>query len=156
MFRKAYTTQITVFIIFLILFSVICPLFSVNCYAQADKVSKLMPSRTELLSQKEDKSQLVLITSYKFASTNSKEKILEFYRKLFTNEGFSELEGYSPERKIGGPQMAYFFAKENRLAILNVLLEPENGLIIYYVTLHEPDVEGIKNFNSQEKQYEKE
>ncbi|MFA5008564.1 MAG: hypothetical protein WC546_05025 [Candidatus Omnitrophota bacterium] len=149
MFRKAYNPQPTVFIISLILLATLCAVFSVPCFSQAEKITKLMPAQTNLLFQREDKSQLVIIDTYKFGSTNTKEKILEFYRKFFANEGFSELEGYSPERKIGGPKMAYFFAKANELAMLSILFEPENDLTVYYIALHKPDVSGIKDFKNQ-------
>lgn len=146
--------------IYFILFSLVSSLglclFQPAGFGQEEKITKLMPAQTEFVSQKEDKSQLVVIDIYKFKSFSTKEKILEFYRKLFANESFSELKGYSPERKGGGPQMAYFFTKANELILLNILLEPEDGAFTYYVTFHKPDVNGIKNFNQQEQKYEKE
>ncbi len=109
-----------------------------------------MPSDTELLSQSQDKSQpLVIITTYKYGSTSKKAKVLEFYRQLFKNEGYQELEGYSREKQKAGPHEVYFFAKANSLAVLSLSSTRENGLGIYYIAVHEPNVEAVKNFDTK-------
>ena len=121
------------------------------CYAQAEKVEKLMPPDTELLSQKDDVSDpLVRIRTYKFGTAAAKEKVIGFYERLFKNEGLSELEGYSPEKRSLGPKMAYFFTKPGQLITLNLVAGPENNLNIYYITIHEPDAKAVKNFTQEE------
>lgn len=149
--KKTYSAQFMTFNFFLILFSVLYFLFSVECFAQVEKITKFTPRYTELLSQKNDTSdKFVSIKTYKFGTTNTKEKVLEFYQQLFKNEGFSELEGYSPEKKPLGPKTAYFFTKPGKLAMLNLVGELEKNQNIYYVTLSEPDAKAIKNFTQEE------
>lgn len=112
-----------------------------------------MPPHTRLLSQKQDKSQqLIVVTTYKYGSVAKKEKVLGFYRQLFKNEGYQELKGYSPEKQKAGPHEVYFFAKANELAVLSLTNTRENGMGIYFVALNEPNVEAVKGFNSKEKQ----
>jgi len=148
--KKVYNLQPVICSLFLA-FAIL--LVAANCFAQAQKVSKLMPRDTELLSQKQDKSQqFVVITTYKYGSANSKEKVLEFYRQLFKNEGFQELTGYSAEKQKAGPHNVYFFTKANELAVLSITPDRENGLGIYYIALHEPNVEAVKGFDTKEKQ----
>ena len=150
MFKKTYNPQSTVFIFFLIFFSVSCALHPVPCFSQTEKVSKLMPRDTQLLSQEVDKSQeLVVIATYKYGSASKKGKILEFYRLLFKNEGFTELTGYSPEKQKAGPHMVYFFSKPNELVVLSLVNRLENGLNIYYIALHKPDTKAIKGFDTK-------
>ena len=110
-----------------------------------------MPRDTELLLQKDDTSDVFdRVRTYKFGTANTKEKVIEFYQQLFKNEGFSELEGYSPEKRPLGPKTTYFFTKPGKLVMLNLVAGPENNLNIYYVTLHEPDAKAIKNFTQEE------
>jgi hypothetical protein len=157
MLKKIYNIQFTVSILSLILFIVICALPLVPCFGQTEKVSMLMPPSTQLLSQTQDKSQqLVAVTTYKYGSTSKKVKVLEFYRQLFKNEGFTELQGYSPEKQKAGPHEVYFFAKANKLAVLSLTSIRENGMGIYYIALNEPNVGAVKGFNTKEKQYENE
>ena len=152
MLKKVYNPQPTIYSLFLALAVF---LVSANCFSQAQKIFKLMPRDTELLSQKQDKSQqFVVITTYKYGSTNKKEKVLEFYRQLFKNEGYQELVGYSPEKQKTAPHRVYFFAKANEIAILSITTDIENGLGIYYVALNEPKVEAVKGFDTKEKQSE--
>lgn len=147
MLKKVYNPQLIICSLFLAL---AISLVTANCFAQAEKIYKLMPRDTQLLSQKEDKSQeLVTVITYKYGSKSKKKKILEFYRLLFKNEGFGELVGYSPEKQKAGPHMVYFFSKPNELALLSIINSQEDGLNIYYITLHEPNVEAIKNFNTK-------
>ncbi|MFA5337097.1 MAG: hypothetical protein WC330_02035 [Candidatus Omnitrophota bacterium] len=154
MFKKAYNLPTIIYSLFLVL---IILSVSANCFAQVEKVSKLMPRDTQLLSQEEDKSQeFVAITTCKYGSTSKREKVLEFYRQLFKNEGYHELVGYTPEKQKAGPHMVYFFSKPNELATLSMTNVQENGLNIYYVALHGPNVEAIKGFDTKEKQYENE
>ncbi|MFA6282261.1 MAG: hypothetical protein WCY05_07165, partial [Candidatus Omnitrophota bacterium] len=86
----------------------------------------------------------------KFGTANTKEKVIEFYQQLFKNEGMSELEGYSPEKRPLGPKTTYFFTKPGKLIMLSPVAGPENGLNIYYITLHEPDAKAIKSFTQEE------
>lgn len=149
MFREKYNLRIAIYSLF---FTMVIASGVVNCFAQAQKVAKLMPPETELLSQKQDKSQqLVTVTTYKYASTSKKAKLLEFYRQLFKNEGYQELEGYSPEKQKAGPHEVFFFAKGNELAILSLTNTIENNKGIYFVTLNEPNVEAVKSFNIKDK-----
>jgi len=150
MAKKNYNLQ---FICVLILSFVICHLSSIGCFAQAQKVSRLMPPNTRLLSQKQDKSQqLIVVTTYKYGSVAKKEKVLGFYRQLFKNEGYQELKGYSPEKQKAGPHEVYFFTKANELAVLSLTNTRENGMGIYYIALNEPNVEAVKGFDTKEKQ----
>jgi hypothetical protein len=150
MLKKFYNPQTIICSLFLALAIF---LVTANCFAQAQKVFKLMPRDTELLSQKQDKSQqFVIITTYKYGSATTKAKVLEFYRQLFKNEGYQELVGYSPEKQKAGPYNVYFFAKANEMAILSITTDMENGLGIYYVALHEPNVEAVRGFDIKEKQ----
>lgn len=143
MIKKTYNLQ-------LVVYSIIFLFFAVPCFAQAEKIIKLMPKETELLWQKDDISDpLVRIRTYRFGTANTQEKVLEFYRQLFKNDGFSEMEGYSPEKKPLGPKMAYFFTKPGKLIMLNLVGGSENDQHIYYITLHEPDAKAIKNFTEQ-------
>lgn len=154
MLKKVYNLQPIIYSLFLALAIL---LVTANCFAQAQKISKLMPRDTQLLSQKQDKSQeLVIVTTYKYGSASTKEKVLGFYRQLFKNESFQELVGYSPEKQKAGPHRVYFFAKANEIAVLSITNDRENGLGIYYIALHEPNVEAVKGFDSKEKQYENE
>jgi hypothetical protein len=150
MFKKKDNIQAVIFVIFFILFTVACILFPARCFSQAEKVSKLMPSNTQLLSQKEDKPQgLATVKTYKYGSTSKKAKILEFYRQLFKNEGYQELIGYSPEKQKAGPHEVYFFAKANALTVLSLTSTRENGLGIYFISLNEPDTKAIRAFDSK-------
>jgi hypothetical protein len=140
-------------IIFIIFFFTLCALhyvLCVPCFAQGlEKLTKLMPANTELISRKEDRSQqFITVIQYKYSSINTKEAIADFYRRFFTNEGFIEIQGYSPGKKpSSGPQRAYFFTKTNILITLNILVQPEHDLTIYYITLHAPDIQAIKSFD---------
>lgn len=130
-----------------------------NAQAKVEKLSKLMPPNTELISQDEDKSQeLITVTTYKFSSSSSKEKIFDFYQRLFANEGFSELKTTSPDGSLAGDKAAlkqwpvYLFSRANELAFLNIYADSTNETIVYYITLNETNNEAIKSFNSKKKQ----
>ncbi|MCM8831725.1 MAG: hypothetical protein NC918_06015 [Candidatus Omnitrophica bacterium] len=112
-----------------------------------EKVTKLMPPYTELLWKKQDTSQFINSIQYKFSTLSQKEKIIEFYRLMFTNEGFSQIESYSVSKRSSVPEMVYFFTKPNKLIVLNILRMPENDLNIYYITFYTPNIEGIKDFD---------
>lgn len=134
-----------------IICAILCIFIALPCFAQAEKIVKLMPPDTELLMQKDDTSDpLVRIRTYKFGTASTKERVVGFYEKLFKNEGLSELEGYSPEKKSLGPKVTYFFTKPGQLIMLNLVTGPENNLNIYYITIHEPDAKAIKNFTQEE------
>ena len=155
MFKKDYKLQIVGYGFFLMLFSGYCLLANSSSFAQQEKISKLMPRDTQLLSQKEDKSQeFVAITTYKYGSANKKAKILEFYRQLFKNEGYQELVGHTPEKQKAGPHMVYFFSRPNELAILSMTNTLEDGLNIYYIALNVPNVEAVKSLDIKEKENE--
>ena len=154
MLKKFYKPQPVIYSLLLVLALL---LVTANCFAQAEKVYKLMPRDTQLLSQDVDKSQgLVAITTYKYGSLTKKAKILEFYRQLFKNEGFTELVGYSPEKQKAGPHMVYFFSKPNELTVLSMTNIVEDGLNIYYIALNVPNVEAIKGFDTKGKESDKE
>lgn len=141
----------------IVVFLFICFIFlSYNfCFAEVlEKLNKFLPPDTELLSKKEDTSQpFIKSIQYKFGSNTSKDRIADFYRTLFTNEGFTELIGYSPREKAskgGSQKLIYFFAKKpNLLATLNILIQPEYGMTIYYITLNEIDTKAIKEFREE-------
>jgi hypothetical protein len=159
MFKKISYSKLKLFILFLTLSSVFCFLSSVDCFGQVAKISKFLPPKTKLVSQKTDQSQeIITIYSHSFATYLDKNKVIDFYRLMFKNEGFRELQGYSPERKLGGPQLAYFFARPNELLLLNFMGQPEpaDGSLSYYVTLTHTNTEAIKKFNDKAKAYEQE
>ncbi|MDD4182866.1 MAG: hypothetical protein PHT53_03490 [Candidatus Omnitrophica bacterium] len=150
MLKKIYNPQAIIYSLFLALAIF---LVTANCFAEAQKVFKLMPRDTELLSQKQDKSQqFVVITTYKYGTATAKAKVLEFYRQLFKNEGYQELVGYTPEKQKTAPHNVYFFTKVNELAILSITPDTENGLGVYYIALHEPNVEAVRGLDTKEKQ----
>jgi|GEM_PF-1597440 len=150
MLKKFYKPQPVIYSLLLVLAIL---LVTANCFAQAQKISRLMPPNTRLLSQKQDTSQqLITVTTYKYGSVAKKEKVLGFYRQLFKNEGYQELKGYVPEKQKAGPHEVYFFAKANELAVLSLTNTRENGMGIYFVALNEPNVEAVKGFDTKEKQ----
>lgn len=152
MIKKNCSLTLIAYIFLFLLFTVPCTLLPMPCFSQEEKIIKLMPSDTALLSQKDDVSDpLVHSKTYKFGTTNTKEKVTLFYEQLFKNEGLSELEGYSPEKIPLGPKMAYFFTKPGKLILLNLVSSPaENNLNIYYISVYEPDAKAVKNFTQEE------
>lgn len=125
--------------------------FMINGYAQLEKLSKFTPPDTELLSQEEDKSQeITVFTTYKYSSKSPKENILSFYQSLFEKEGFQQPKDYSPEKEANERGTQYIFTKTDQVALLIILREPENGLNIFYIVLHEPKSEAIKGLGNEE------
>jgi len=118
---------------------------------QAEKLAKLTPRNTELVDRRQQKpEQYVTVTNYKYATLARQDEVVNFYRKMFTNDGFSEVRGYSPEGQAQGPtpqsQTFFFFTKPNTMVMLNLLLQQEGGRHIYFVTVNELDPKVAKAF----------
>ncbi|MDD5584944.1 MAG: hypothetical protein PHV55_07815 [Candidatus Omnitrophica bacterium] len=95
----------------------------------------LMPMGTELAEQKEETQENCLISKYQFRSQSSKESIMEFYRKMFTNQGFQEVEATPPLK--ASLKFTYFFTKENQMILVSFSNKVEEGTTTYYVHVHE-------------------
>ncbi|MEI8349618.1 MAG: hypothetical protein WCI77_05650 [Candidatus Omnitrophota bacterium] len=118
---------------------------------QTEKLTKLTPRNTELIDRRQQKpEQYVTVTNYKYATLARQDEVVQFYRKMFTNDGFSEVRGYSPDGQSQGPipqsQSFFFFTKPNTMVMLNLLLQQERGRHIYYVTVNELDSKAAKTF----------
>ncbi|MFH1771309.1 MAG: hypothetical protein ABH872_00660 [Candidatus Omnitrophota bacterium] len=116
------------------LFIAIC----LNVFAQAELQErlKLLPRGTELVFEKQDGEKgVVEIIKRKYYSQAQKNEILEFYRIMFINEGFKELEGYPPikDEKL---KLVYSFSKGQTMVMLNFLQNSERLETTYWLSTH--------------------
>ncbi|MBD3246936.1 MAG: hypothetical protein GF333_08040 [Candidatus Omnitrophica bacterium] len=102
---------------------------------------ELMPPDTERLSALGEEQDLFSTGTFHFRSASTKEEIVEFYRTMFINSGYEEVDpapiGATPPEKF-----AYFFRTPGRIIMLNFFLHPpKEGFTDYYITAHlvEPD-----------------
>ncbi|MDD5195692.1 MAG: hypothetical protein PHQ96_08495 [Candidatus Omnitrophica bacterium] len=95
----------------------------------------LTPSQTELIEQKQELQEGFVIDKYKFRSLSSKETIISFYRQMFNNQGFGEVEPTPPLKNA--QRLTYFFTKENQMILVSFLSHLDEGVTNYHVHVHE-------------------
>lgn len=102
--------------------------------AEIERISEIMPSGTELLSQIEiPEGEISSGIAYKYGSTATKENILEFYQKFLLEEGYVNVG-----KEINDKGSVFAFKKEEQTVAIAILAQQENGLNIYYLMLSEP------------------
>ncbi len=84
------------------------------------------PKDTTLVSQKQEKQAegKITITTYKFYSHSSKDKIVEFYDQMFSNEGY--------KRSKQSTEKAKAFLKGNSVVLMNFVPDYKDESAIYY------------------------
>jgi hypothetical protein len=95
----------------------------------------LMPTGTELVEQKQEVQEGCVIDKYKFRSQSSKEAIIEFYRTMFANQGFQEVEATPPLKT--SLKFSFFFTKVNQMILVSFSNKVEEGITTYYVHVHD-------------------
>jgi hypothetical protein len=131
------------------LFWMACLIISGTLYAQdsLEQRLKLVPPETKLVSEKDDSVEEMTVFKRKYNSQSSQLKVLQFYRHLFRNEGFTEQGGFSDNPKA--EKLVYFFVKQNTMLMLNFLKFPDReSTTTYYLTLYRlrklPKVQGAQ------------
>jgi len=127
--KKIIQIQTIVFIVLLFM-----PI--INAFAHTLPLN-LMPSQTELIEQKQEVQEGFTIDKYKFRSLSSKETIISFYRQMFANQGFSEVEPTPPMKPA--LRFTYFFTKENQMILVSFLSHLEEGVTTFHVHIHEAE-----------------
>ncbi len=97
---------------------------------------RLIPPQTELVGQHKQEEEELVTTSYQYKSRSSKESILEFYRLMFANQGFTEIQGQPPRKDPY--RLNYFFTKEQEgtMVLLNFLRLVDEGVYTYFITTY--------------------
>lgn len=106
-------------------------------YAQGslEQRLKLTPPKTELVSEKDDSVEEMVVFKRRYNSQSSQLKVLQFYRYLFRSEGFTEQGGFSTQAKA--EKLVYFFVNQNTMVMLNFLKFPDReSTTTYYLTLY--------------------
>lgn len=106
------------FIVILTAFCFILPVFSQSL--------SLTPKKTELLEQKEENQDGIIIKNYRFHSHSSKEQIGEFYKQMFLSAGFKESKQSTKDKNV------LLFLKTDSIALLNFVADYEDKTAIYY------------------------
>lgn len=102
--------------------------------SEIEKISEIMPYGTKLLSQYESSENKINVTKYyRYGTTTTKENVLEFYQKLFLEEGYADIG-----KEINDKGSVYFFKKEKQTAAMGILAQQEKGLNVYLVILSKP------------------
>ncbi|MBU2103207.1 MAG: hypothetical protein KKF80_07400 [Candidatus Omnitrophica bacterium] len=95
----------------------------------------LLPPSTELIEEKQEDQAGLSIFKFKFRSTSSKREILSFYRTMFANEGFQEVQA-TPEKK-NPEQNTFFFTRGNQMILMHFVKVVDEGVATYYIHAHE-------------------
>jgi hypothetical protein len=103
--------------------SIVMCIFVFPVFAQS---LNLMPKDSELVDKREQKQGEIVIKTYKFHSQSTVEQINEFYKKLFSNEGFGEAKQQGLNENI------QVFTKANSIASLNFVPDYEDKSAAYY------------------------
>lgn len=102
---------------------------------EIERISEIMPSGTELLSQsKSPENALSSGIAYKYGTTATKESISEFYQNFLLGEGYANIR-----KEINDKGSTFVFKKEEQLVAVAILNQQENGLSICHVILSEPN-----------------
>ena len=132
------------------IFLVVIFLAMINPFAWAQRLN-LMPRGTELVDQQKRATDVVSTVTYKYYSDSTKEEIIRFYRHMFAQDGFTEIQqppdtpaGSAPG--YGGGQVFFFMRQElarRSMIMINFLYHSEQGETTYFLTVYDINAAAI-------------
>ncbi|MFH1363859.1 MAG: hypothetical protein ABIH45_06610 [Candidatus Omnitrophota bacterium] len=102
-----------IFVLF-IFFTIFCFIIQVQAYDLAK------PPQTEVTLELQDKSEIGVTLIYQYSSNFSKEKIVAFYRSMFTKQGLEEKQPYSQDN----PEIEKFIFKKRDIKYIELYFFP--------------------------------